>query len=635
MNIKPLPLFSTTPAFLASVAFGLSTASMHGQDAGAPAFNDHQNMMDQLHITALRPGKNGNNQTGPGFDLATANPWKDSMPDPLTMKDGTKVTRADQWPARRAEILEDFEREVYGRIPANVPKVTWTVTSTSQGNTGGIPTVTKFLTGHVDNSGYPQINVNISASYTVPANATGPVPVIFEFGGVGGGGGAPRGAGAAGGGAGLPAIANLKSSLTLSDAQVAQITPLLEDFTQMQAAVAKATTDLAAQRTKATADITAVLTTAQKRQFASLATGAPQTLAGGPALPTLAALQADTNLALTDAQAAAIKPILDEVAKAQSDLTDVSDENTALRASSIAKLNDIMSKPQQAQLASLTSPRGRGAAAPGGSIQEAISKGWGYGAIDPGSIQADGPPRAGAPMQGIIGLTNKGEPRTPDQWGELRAWQWGFSRLIDYFEANPGEMVDATKIGVTGVSRYGKAAIVAEAFEPRVAVALVGSSGEGGAKLHRHDFGESVENLTDNSEYGWMAGNFLKYGEATPVARTAADLPVDSHELIALCAPRPVFISYGVESAGDPKWVDAPGSYMAGILAGPVYRLLGKKDFGVTDDYISAPMPPVGQLVGGELAWRQHEGGHTQVPNFPAFYDWIGNYIKAPPLPKG
>jgi hypothetical protein len=429
---------------------------------------DHQNMMDQLKITALRPGKSGNNQTGPGFELASANAMMSTLPDVLVFKNGTKVTTPEQWTRRRAEIVEDFEREVYGRIPANVPKVTWTVTTTTTGTTGDVPTITKVLQGAVDNSGYPELTVNIRATFTVPVYAPGPVPVMIQFGGVGG----ARGGTAAG-------------------------------------------------------------------------------PAAGPAA---------------------------------------------------------------------------------GSWQQiAIQHGWGYGAIDPGSIQAD----AGgiAMRQGIIGLTNKGEPRTPDQWGALRAWQWGVSRLIDYFEANPDSKVDPKKVATDGVSRYGKASIVAEAFEPRLAVALVASSGEGGVKLHRHDFGEALENLT-GGEYYWMAGNILKYGasESASGAKTAADLPVDSHQLIALCAPRPVFISYGIEP-GDPKWVDAPGSFMAAVLAGPVYRLLGKKDLGTPGNALTDPMPPVNQLIGGDLAWRQHSGGHTEQPNWPTFFDWVGNYIKSPAAP--
>jgi hypothetical protein len=203
--------------------------------------------------------------------------------------------------------------------------------------------------------------------------------------------------------------------------------------------------------------------------------------------------------------------------------------------------------------------------------------------------------------------------------------------LIDYFEANPDSMVDPKKVGIEGLSRYGKAAIVTEAFEPRIAVGLVASSGEGGVKLHRHIFGEAVENLA-GGEYYWMAGNFIKYGASEP-PKTAADIPVDSHQLIALCAPRPCFISYGIPP-GDPNWVDAHGSFMAGVLAGPVYRLLGKKDFGTPGDYLKDPMPAVGTLIGGDLAWRQHEGGHDATPNWPSFFTWVANYIKAPPLPS-
>jgi lysophospholipase L1-like esterase len=128
-----------------------------------------------------------------------------------------------------------------------------------------------------------------------------------------------------------------------------------------------------------------------------------------------------------------------------------------------------------------------------------------------------------------------------------------------------------------------------------------------------------------------MAGNFIKYGASDP-PKTAADLPVDSHELIALCAPRPCFISYGLVEHGDAKWVDAHGSFMAGVLAGPVYELLGKKGFGTPGNYLTDAMPPVGQLIGGELAWRQHNGGHDLTPNWPAFFDWVGQYISAPPL---
>ncbi len=114
-------------------------------------------------------------------------------------------------------------------------------------------------------------------------------------------------------------------------------------------------------------------------------------------------------------------------------------------------------------------------------------------------------------------------------------------------------------------------------------MALVASSGESGTKPHRRNFGETVENQTAFDAYHWMAGNFLKYGaaDATFGARTANDIPIDAGELIALCAPRMVFVSYGSPQAGDPPWVDQRGGYMAAVQAGKVYRLLGAKDLGV------------------------------------------------------
>ena len=426
---------------------------------------DHKNMMEQLGIKKLRPGADPNNQTT--FDEATANQYP--LPELMTMKNGKKVTSAKQWAARRAEIQEDFEREIYGRIPKNVPKVKWEVTEVTNGKSGDIPIITKALIGHVDNSSYPLITVDIQANVTTPANAPGPVPVMVEFGGF-------------------------------------------------------------------------------RRP------GPPRTPpAGAPAGPPAP-----------------------------------------------------------------TGPDWK---------QQLIAKGWGYSNINPASIQADGP----ALTSGIIGLTNKGQPRKPDDWGALRAWQWGVSRLIDYFETD--KAVDAKQVGIEGLSRYGKAALVTEAFEPRIAVGFIGSSGEGGAKLHRHIFGEAVENLT-GGEYYWMAGNFIKYGasEATFGSKTAGDLPVDSHELIALCAPRPCFISYGLVEKGDAKWVDAHGSFMAAVAAGPAYKILGKRDLGTPGNYLTDQMPPVTQLIGGELAWRQHTGGHSVVENWPSFIEWASQFIKGPQI---
>jgi hypothetical protein len=246
--------------------------------------------------------------------------------------------------------------------------------------------------------------------------------------------------------------------------------------------------------------------------------------------------------------------------------------------------------------------------------------------IDPSSIQADN--GAGLSCEGIIALLNKGQARNPDDWGTLRAWSWGAARGLDYLESD--SLVDAKKVGIEGVSRYGKAALVTLAFEERFAFGLIGSSGKGGATLHRRNFGESVENLTGGGEYHWMAGNYLKYSadEGKFGKMDASFLPVDSHELIALCAPRKVFISYGIPEKGDANWLDQRGSYMAALAAQPVFRLLGATDMGVPDDYLNAQMPEVlNGYLDGDLAWRQHDGGHTDAPNMNHFIEWVDKQL--------
>jgi hypothetical protein len=441
---------------------------------------DHQLMMKALGIKSVRHGADANprSQYAANYDESKANPYP-NLPDPLVLKNGEKVTSPEIWWAkRRAEIVEDFDREIYGRVPTDVPKVSWEVTATTNEKVGDTAVVIKRLLGHVDNSGYPEIKVDIQLTLTTPAGADGPVPVMMEFGF--GGFGFGRG-------------------------------------------------------------------------------GGP----GGPGAATKKAMPKD---------AAKTKGI-------------------NLRAF-------VPTWP----------PR-------------VLAKGWGYAIVVPNSIQADN----GAGLtRGIIGLCNKGQPRKPDDWGALRAWAWGASRALDYFETD--KAVDARQVGIEGLSRYGKAALVAMAYDKRFAIGFIGSSGEGGAKLHRRNFGELVENLTGSGEYHWMAGNFLKYGGPL----TPGDLPVDAHELIALCAPRPVFISYGASSGpgayglpAEGQWVDQRGSFMAAVAAGPVYRLLGKKDLG------SSEFPEIETaLTSGEIAFRQHKGGHTTDPNWPAFLAWADRYIK-------
>lgn len=407
-------------------------------------------MLRQLHIDSLRPGVNGSGKAGvanaANYDEANANPYP-TLPDPLVLKNGQQVrTPAMWWKKRLAEIVEDFDREIYGRMPKNTPAVRWEVISTLNENNGSIPVITKKLEGHVENASFPSISPIIQLTLTTPADAKGPVPVIMEFGFV------------------FP-----------------------------------------------------------------------------PGFKLLA--------------------------------------------------QPPSSEPDWKQ--------------------QLLAKGWGYAVIIPTSYQADN----GAGLtRGIIGLVNKGQPRKPTDWGTLRAWAWGASRALDYFETD--KTVNAKAVGIEGHSRFGKAALVTMAYDPRFAIAYISSSGEGGAKLHRRNAGEIVENVAAANEYHWMAGNFIKY--AGPL--TWNDLPVDSHELIGLCAPRPVFVGAGAN--GD-AWTDGRGMFMAEVAASPVYILLGKKGL-ETAVYPNVEAP----LINGDLAFRLHSGGHTPAPNWSTFLTFANKYLQ-------
>jgi hypothetical protein len=257
-----------------------------------------------------------------------------------------------------------------------------------------------------------------------------------------------------------------------------------------------------------------------------------------------------------------------------------------------------------------------------------IAAGWGFVMLDPTTVQADN----GAGLtRGIIGLANHGQPRKPEDWGALRAWAWGAGQVLDYLETDAS--VDAKRVGIDGVSRYGKAALITMAYDQRFYMVLVGSSGKGGATLLRRNYGEAVESLT-GGEYYWMAGNFMKYGasDASFGSGDPGQIPVDSNELIALCAPRLTFISYGVPEKGDAHWLDHQGSFMATVDAGRVFTLLGVKALPVTEDYHSAKMPPVNTAwLDGQLAWRQHDGGHTDAPNMKWFIQWADKFMSDKP----
>ncbi|MDQ8184944.1 hypothetical protein [Pelagicoccus sp. SDUM812002] len=433
------------------------------------AEQDRQDMMDQLGITSLRPGKNGwakaGEENAANYDEAKANPYPD-LPELLMTEDGKPVKTAKAWHTiRRPEIIADFESEVYGRVPQDTPKVTWSVeTNYSDITVGGIPATVQKLSGEADNSSYPEIEVAIRATLVLPKETGQPAPVLIMIG------------------------------------------------------------------------------------------WKPLELPEDPSAPF--ALDGTTPRFNQDPP----------------------------------------------------------------SFTQLIAAGWGFVYLEPTSYQADN----GAGLtRGIIGLANKGQARKPDDWGVLRAWAWGASRCLDYLETLPE--VNSKQVGIEGVSRYGKAALVTHAFDQRFAMGLIASSGAGGVALHRRDFGESTENLTSSGAYHWFAGNYLKYAtsESSFGSMTPNDLPVDSHQLIALCAPRPTFISYGIPENGDALWLDQQGSYMATVAASPAFELLGADGISETADYRESQMPPANtDLLDGELAWRQHDGGHESQSNMKHFIRW-------------
>lgn len=407
---------------------------------------DHRHMMETLGISELRPGPSGNPDAPNAANADESKVQSYILPDPLVFEDGSVVETVTDWQNRRKEIVELFDREMLGRMPENVPSVTWEIVSQKDTLEGDYPVTVKELVGHVDNSAYPEIEVNIELTLTTPAETDMAVPVIMEFGW------------------------NLPPGVSF---------PRSGD---------------------------------------------------GPTWK-----------------------------------------------------------------------------------EQLLEKGWGYAILIPTSYQAD---HGAGLRKGIIGLTNKEEHRKPADWGTLRAWAWGVSRAIDYFETDPD--VDEKRIGIEGLSRYGKAAIVAMAYEPRIAIGFIGSSGAGGTKILRRNLGEQVENLASSAEYHWFAGNFIKY--AGPM--TVHGLAVDAHMLVALCAPRPVFISSGSPEV-EGTWVDAKGMFLGGAHAGPVYELLGKDGLGTME------FPPIGtNLADGEIAFRQHKGGHTTGPNWPWFIEFVSRYFE-------
>jgi hypothetical protein len=268
-------------------------------------------------------------------------------------------------------------------------------------------------------------------------------------------------------------------------------------------------------------------------------------------------------------------------------------------------------------LLNLTFAMGPGGKPPGGKpggfdlVEETLSRGWGYAALGYTDIQPDRPDRW---TEGVIGLTLKEGQTKPaaNEWGTISAWAWGLSRAIDYFETD--KSVSAKRIAISGASRLGKTVLWASAQDERVAAVFAAVPGEMGASLIRRDWGETLDDMAERFGYQF-AGNLQKW------VGKWNDLAVDQHMLIALSAPRPVLVSGGVKD----QWSDPKGQFLALVAAGPVYRLLGAKDLGVTE------MPALDKPVAdGSLAYHYHSGGHTVLPaDWKTFFDFADRHFKA------